>query len=91
MAVAVGAEQFEVAELVAAAVAERDPMVDLEAAVGAAAEADDVTFVDTAADLAPCPVVADLASCLPVVTPSGALLTATPVSGDGPTIKAGTA
>jgi hypothetical protein len=65
--------------------------VDLEAAVGAAADADGVTFVDTAADLAPCPAVADLASCLPVVTPSGASLTATPVSGDDPTIKAGTA
>jgi hypothetical protein len=37
--VAAGAEQFEVAELVAAAVAERDPMVDLEAAAGAAADA----------------------------------------------------
>jgi hypothetical protein len=32
MAVAVGTEQSEVAEFVAAAVAERDPMVDLEAA-----------------------------------------------------------
>jgi hypothetical protein len=55
LAVAVGAEEFEVAELVAAAVAERDPMVDLEAAVGAAPDTDTVACSDSAADPPPIP------------------------------------
>jgi hypothetical protein len=79
LAVAPGAEQLEVADVVAAAVAERDAMVDVEASGGAAAHADAVTLVDACADLAPLPAALDLPSCLPVVTLSlagGAVATA---------------
>jgi hypothetical protein len=53
------AEPLEVAELVAAAVTERDTMMDLEPTVGAAADAGSVALVDAVADLAPRPAVAD--------------------------------
>jgi hypothetical protein len=71
--VAPGAEQLEVAEgSLLAAVAQRDAVVNFEAAVGAAADAGAVALVDAAADLAPCPAVSDLASRLPVVVSAGA-------------------
>ena len=70
--VAGAAEQLEVVELVAAAGVQRDAVVDLEAAGGAAADADAVALVDAGADLAPRPAVADLPSRLPVVVPSRA-------------------
>jgi hypothetical protein len=46
LAVAQGAEQLEVGEIVAAAGAERNAMVDLEASVRAAADADAVACMD---------------------------------------------
>jgi hypothetical protein len=61
VAVAARAQQLEVAEFVAATIAERDTVMYLEAAVGAAANTDAVAFVDSAADLAPGPAVADRA------------------------------
>ena len=61
------AEQLEVVEVVAAAVAERDTMMHLEAMVGATADAGSITLADTVADLAPRPAIADLASRLPLV------------------------
>jgi hypothetical protein len=89
MAVAVGAEQFEVAELVAAAVAERDPMVDVEASGGAAADADLVSFVDAGAELAPGPAASDLASLLPPFVPRGAPRASASRSGEGAAVEAG--
>lgn len=50
---AAGAEEFEVADVVAAAVAEWDAMVDVEASGGAAADADAVTLVDACAPPTP--------------------------------------
>ena len=47
-------------------------MVDLEAAMGAAADTDAVAFADALADLAPVPAVGDLAAGLPVVVAAGA-------------------
>jgi hypothetical protein len=70
--VAAGTEQLEVVEIVRAAVAERDAVVDLEPTVRAGADAGSVALVDAGADLAPRPAVPDLPSLLPVVVPAGA-------------------
>lgn len=68
--VAVAAEQFQVAELVAAAVAERDAVVDLEPPAGAAADADAVAGVDLCGDAVPLPAGADLSALGPAVASS---------------------
>lgn len=69
---AAGAEQLEVVELVAPAVAEWDAVVHLKAAVRAAADAGSAAFVDAGADLAPASSRPDLPSLLPVVVAAGA-------------------
>jgi hypothetical protein len=67
LAVAPGAEQLEVGEIVAAAVAERDAMVDVEASGGAAANADTIASMNLRPELAPRPAALDAASRSPVV------------------------
>lgn len=70
------AAKLEVVERVSPTRREWNPMVDLQPAAGAAADAGLVAFVDARADLAPRPTVPDLASRLPVVVPSRAGLAA---------------
>jgi hypothetical protein len=71
--VAAGAEQLEVAELVAAAVAERHTVMYLEPVARAAADAGSVEGVDGGAVFAPLPAAPDLAARLPVVAAARAV------------------